>query len=69
MFLVSCVKEPDVCAPGVEIIGVFTTEEKANKAKSIAEKWLTDNDFDEGVVNIGPYENDKICFYDIEMNL
>jgi hypothetical protein len=51
---------------GVEVAGIFDTEEKAYEAKARVEKWMKDNDWDDCAVFVNHMETNRIAWYEVE---
>lgn len=69
MFCVTVVKDMNVdddYQSGIEFAGVFDSEEKANAAKLMVEKWLKEYGYDDGVVYIHPCELNRVGWYEID---
>ena len=56
-------------ANGVEIAGIFDTEEKAIKAKARVEKWMEEEECEDYEVFIGTLEINKLDWYEIKENI
>lgn len=65
MFLETAVKDKCEETPGVEIAGVFTTEDKAYEAKWKVQKWMDENGFADTEVFVTPVEPDRLVWYNI----
>ena len=69
MFGVTVIKDINVdddYQTGVEFAGIFDSEEKANEAKSIVEKWLKEYGYDSGEVFVFKCEINRIGWYEID---
>lgn len=51
---------------GVEVAGIFDTEEKAYKAKEKVEKWMEDNECEYYEVFVSNTKINHIAWYEIE---
>lgn len=69
MFLVTAVKDVYDAECGVEIAGMFDTEEKAYEAKEKVETWLENEGFEDFEVFVTLYEINKLAWYEIEEKL
>ena len=64
MYMVTAIR--DVCEEnGVEVVGIFDTEEKAYKAKAKVEKWMKDNEYEDYVVFVNHTEINQVTWYEI----
>ena len=50
---------------GVEVAGIFDTEEKANKAKEKVEKWMEEMECVNSKVYVYPCEVNRLAWYDV----
>ena len=71
VYMVTVKKEPayDDYDNGVEIAGVFTNENIANKARVAVETWLRNEEYDEAEVMVGRFEINKLEFYDLDKKI
>lgn len=51
---------------GVEVAGVFDTEEKANEAKDKVEQWMKEEGYGNSIVYICPCEMNWLKWYNLE---
>lgn len=69
VYIVTAIRDGENSPCGVEVVGVFDSEAKANKAKKKVIKWMKENDY----VNYGVFvSNTKInhmAWYEIEENI
>lgn len=54
---------------GVEITGIFDTEEKANKAKEKVEKWMEEEGYMNSKVYIQPCEPNHLNWHELNEQL
>lgn len=54
---------------GVEIAGIFDTEEKANKAKEMVEKWMAEECLYNSKVYIQPCELNRLNWHELNEQL
>lgn len=65
MYLVTVVREvTNDC--GVEVVGIFDSEEKAYKAQAKVEKWMKDNDYDDYEIFVTHTEINCMKWYGLE---
>lgn len=69
MYLVTAVKDIYEDNNGVEVAGIFDSEEKAQKAKKKVEDWLAEHEFEDSAVFALPCDINKIKWYSIEENI
>lgn len=50
---------------GVEVAGIFDTEEKANEAKEKVEKWMEEMEYMNSKVYVYPCEVNRLAWYDV----
>lgn len=67
VYMVTVKKEPayDEYDNGVEVAGVFATEQLANKAKAGVKAWLKKEGYDEAEVMVGRFEMNVLEYYDL----
>lgn len=54
---------------GVEVAGVFDTEEKAYEAKARIEQWMKANDWEDCAVFVNHMEVNHLAWYEVEENI
>lgn len=72
MYLVTAVKDKYYSECGVEVVGLFTTKEKAHIAKEKATNWLEAEEYDDCEVFVQKYDEsnlDFVMFYELEEKL
>lgn len=72
MYLVTAVKDKYYSECGVEVVGLFTTKEKAYIAKEKATNWLEAEEYDDCEVFVQKYDEsnlDFVMFYELEEKL
>ena len=72
MYLVTVVKDKYYSECGIEIVGMFTTKEKAYIAKEKVTIWLEDEEYDDYEVFVVKYDEnnlDLIEWYELEEKL
>ena len=50
---------------GVEVAGIFDTEEKANEAKEKVEKWMEETEHMNSKVYVHPCKVNRLGWYDV----
>ncbi len=67
VFVVTACREPysDDVGGGVELAGIFSSSEKAQKAKALVNDWLKKEGYDEGEVFVEPKTIDDFNWYEI----
>ena len=66
MYLVTVIREQET---GVEVAGIFDTEEKANEAKKKIRKWMHDNECDDYVIYVISCEVNRLAWYEVEEHI
>ena len=56
-------------ANGVEVAGIFDTEEKAYVAKAKVVKWMEDNECEDYEVFVSPMDVNRIEWYEVEEDI
>ena len=72
MYLVTVVKDKYYSECGVEVVGLFTTEEKAYIAKEKVTNWLEAEEYDDYEVFVHKYDEsnlDFVMWYELEEKL
>lgn len=69
VYILTAIRDSDDCPCGVEVIGVFDSENKANKAKKKVIKWMKEHDYVNYGVFIMPTEINRMTWYDLEENI
>lgn len=69
MYLVSVVRDIDENNVGIEVAGIFDTEEKANEAKKKIRKWMIDNEYEDYVIYVTACEVNRLGWYEIEEHI
>ena len=72
MYLVTAVKDKYYSECGVEVVVLFTTEEKAYIAKEKATNWLEAEEYDDYEVFVQKYDEsnlDFVIWYELEEKL
>ena len=64
MYIVTAIKNVEE-ATGVEIAGVFDSEEKANDARNDVAAWLSNDGYEDFEVYVYPIEKNMLKWYDI----
>ena len=54
---------------GVEVAGIFDSEEKAYEAKSKIEAWMEKEEYEDYEVFVNPVKVNHIAWYDIEADI
>ena len=68
MYMVTAIK--DTCeANGVEVAGIFDTEEKAYEAKQKVEAWMEENEYEDYEVFVNPMDVNRIEWYEVEEDI
>ena len=65
-YLVTVIKDIYEETIGVEVAGVFDTEEKAYEAKVKVAEWLKAEGFEDFKVFVSPYEMNRLTWYEID---
>lgn len=68
MYIVTAIRDVFDFA-GVEVAGIFETEEKAIEAKQQVKQWMKDNEHENSEVFATPIEANKLTWYDIDKKL
>lgn len=68
MYMVTAIRDTYE-AYGVEVAGIFDTEEKAYEAKAKVVEWMEDNDYEDYEVFVSPMDINRIEWYEIEENI
>lgn len=69
LHIVTAIKDIDMAMEaesGVEVAGVFDSEEKAKEAKAVVEQWIADKGFSDSVVFSAPINVNQLNWYDIK---
>ena len=66
MYLVTAIRDIYSEEKGVEVAGIFDTEEKAYSAKSAVEKWMQDDEYEYYEIFVSPIEVNYLNWYEIE---
>ena len=71
MYLVTVIRNPHDSECGVEIGGLFTSEEKAIKAREKIKAWLKAEEYEEGEVFVINYEEriNRLDWYELKEEL
>lgn len=69
MYMVTVVKDIYDANGGVEIAGIFDTEEKAWKAKAMVVEWLENEEYEDYEVFVHRQEVNNLTWYEIEENI
>ena len=54
---------------GVEVVGIFDTEEKAYEAKTKVEEWMEEEEYEDYEVFVTPIKVNHIEYYEIEEDI
>ena len=66
MYLVTAIRDIYSEGKGVEVAGIFDTEEKAYSAKAAVEKWMQDDEYEDYEIFVSPIEVNYLSWYEIE---
>lgn len=69
MYIVTAIRDTYEIENGVEIVGVFNTEEKAFKAKAKVIDWMKKEEYEDYEVFVSPISVNNIDWYEIEENI
>ena len=65
-YLVTAIRDIYSGETGVEVAGIFDTEEKAYDAKVKVENWMQDNEYVDYKIFVSPIEANYLRWYEIE---
>lgn len=54
---------------GVEVAGIFDTEEKAYEAKAKVVEWMEENEYEDYEVFVSPMSVNRIAWYEVEEDI
>lgn len=69
MYMVTAIRDTHDMDYGVEVAGIFDTEEKAFKAKARVEKWMEEEEYEHGEVFVCSMDVNRIEWYDVEEDI
>jgi hypothetical protein len=69
MYMVTAVRDIYDTEYGVEVAGIFDTEEKAFKAKAKVVEWMEENEYEDYEVFVSPMDVNRIEWYEVEKNI
>ena len=69
IYMVTVVKDVYDANNGVEIAGIFDTEEKAWKAKARVIEWLENEEYEDYEVFVHEQEVNNLTWYEIDENI
>lgn len=69
IYIVTAVKDINTESCGVEVAGIFDTEEKAYQVKDEIMEWLEDNRFEDHEVYVTPITINHLNWYEIEKDI
>lgn len=71
MYLVTAVRDIYEASynGGVEVVGIFDTEEKAFKAKARVAKWMEEEEYEDYEVFVSSMNVNRIEWYDVEEDI
>lgn len=64
-YLVTAIRDCEE-SNGVEIAGIFDTEQRAYEAKARVSEWMEKEGFDNWTVFVSPYEMNRLAWYEID---
>lgn len=68
MYIVTAIRDIDETT-GVEIAGIFDSEDKAYKAKAKVESWMEENGFDNCEVFVNEMTVNRVNWYELEQDI
>lgn len=68
-YMVTAIRDTDDHEYGVEVAGIFDTEEKAIKAKNKVKNWMEEEEYEDSEVYIHPMNMNRLEWYDIEEDI
>ena len=68
MYMVTAIRNTDE-TNGVEVAGIFDTEEKAYEARAKVAKWMEENEYENYEVFVSPMSVNRIAWYEVEEDI
>lgn len=68
MYLVTAIRDIYE-SNGVEVVGIFDTEEKAYSAKAKVVEWMEENEYEDFEVFVNKMQVNHIAYYEIEEDI
>lgn len=69
MYMVTAVRDIYEAEYGVEVVGIFDTEEKAFKAKTKVAEWMEKEEYEDYEAFVSPVNVNHIDWYEIEEDI
>lgn len=68
MYMVTAIRNTDE-TNGVEVAGIFDTEEKAYEARAKVAEWMEENEYENYEVFVSPMSVNRIAWYEVEEDI